>query len=77
MRAAACSAIAEFNEGVESAVARTYSAMGLASGRHLRASSAKADERRVERRSQEKAARRPRKVVRPQARDKSYEAGGF
>ena len=80
VKAAACSAIAEFNEGVESAVARTYTAMGLASGRHLRASSAKADERRVvqaKRRSQEKAARRPRKVVRPQARDDSYEAGGF
>ena len=80
--AATCYATAEFNQGFESAVARSFAAMGMKVGSHTMASAGKADAKRLRQSIRQveestQAARRARKVARARAHDESYQAGGF
>ena len=80
--AATCYATAEFNQGFESAVARSYAAMGMKVGSHTMASAGKADAKRLRQSIRQveestQAARRARKAARARALDESYQAGGF
>ena len=80
--AATCAAIAEFNQGVESTVARTYDTMAMDSGINLRLSAAKADARRLQQSRRQvmdstRAARLARVVARAHAQEADYAAGAF
>ena len=76
--AATCATIAEFNQGVESTVARTYDTMGI----NLRQSAAKADDHRLQQSRHKvldstRAARHARVVARAHAQEADYAAGAF
>ena len=79
--AATCSAIAEFNQGIESTVARTFDVMGMTVGSQTKLSAVKADKLRLEKaRQQVKDSSREARHAKAMARvhhDSDYEPGGI
>ena len=80
--AATCAAIAEFNQGVESTVVRTYDIMAMDTGINTRLSAAKADDRRLQQSRRQvldstRVARLARVVAHANAQEADYAPGTF